>query len=900
MKFFLFLTVFFLFLLIVQYWQIIKVLLLNPIHKFTYQSCSPDEIPKSMRKQLKHAISLFQKLGFKTVHFQKHNEIYFALKKPVYSAVLWHPEHNIYVDVENNMAPDAIQPFKSTLLSFYESTKVVGYYAEAYGVIDGYEGNHCIDNTHQDINIRLKSFLEYLSEYENDNELGSRLKQSTKTYINRLNTSASEYIDYLEQQEIVKRTNEGAYAFTFVSAIKMASQLRKGAAAVAKKESEHKALLNQHPDYLLAPEVNAYYRLDKIINHNTFNKWIKTILLILSVMAFAVLFGSFLSYSFVVLLIPVLFFHELGHYAAMRLFGYHDLQILFLPFGAAVLGKEKDVSVLKKVIVSLAGPVPGIIVALFIGWISPESLEIDWINQLVIVLLIINYFNLLPFMPLDGGQIINQVLLGRYPIAQFVFSVLSVAAFAFFAFYFDDFIVKTIAIFLGLGLIGQFNNTKLLYGLKNITFSNKTELIAKIFKSLEKEPIRFQQKFQKIQAILPFLEQSKAKFYEIILGLILYFTALFAPLYALNTHTNGAFMTVIKSQIGQDDYPVPDQYTLDYWQNKVNESSDNDEKFNVYIELMNFMESDDLFYEFEPLIKQGLSFAKLNNFDEHPDYPILLKANVLLPYWLSGDNSAIDSTLLNELEQREHGQNIQYAHALLDIYSYHYEPPALEKLMIAQKIFENKNKAEYINQTRISLIDYYENAKEFEKAESLLTELSKDDEFFDFNMFAHHYFKRQQFDKAFEFSKKQIDQYESDDDIILEMDLNSCAWFALFAKQYDASEKYFTQAYGAQKRDMVEIYNIYEEMELPETYEQLEIAYEFQHHMNLMVLYWSQNDLQKATMALHQLNSLEEKSDLIDWDIKMEMYRDQMGNNLSFSQKQASLIVKAIDDLSGK
>ena len=133
-----------------------------------------------------------------------------------------------------------------------------------------------------------------------------------------------------------------------------------------------------------------------------------------------------------------------------------------------------------------------------------------------------------------GGQIINQVLLGKYPIAQFAFSVLSVLAFIFFSYYFDDYILKTISIFLALGLFSQFNNTKLLYNLRDITFSNKTQLIAKIFKSLEKQPLRFQQKFEKIRAVLPFIEQSKAKFYEIILGLLLYFTALFAPLYALN------------------------------------------------------------------------------------------------------------------------------------------------------------------------------------------------------------------------------------------------------------------------------------------------------------------------------------------------------------------------------
>ena len=70
-------------------------------------------------------------------------------------------------------------------------------------------------------------------------------------------------------------------------------------------------------------------------------------------------------------LIPILLFHEFGHYVAMRVFGYQDLRMFFIPlFGAAVSGRHYNVPGWKKAIVSLAGPVPGIGLGVALGAVS--------------------------------------------------------------------------------------------------------------------------------------------------------------------------------------------------------------------------------------------------------------------------------------------------------------------------------------------------------------------------------------------------------------------------------------------------------------------------------------------------------------------------------------------------
>ena len=128
------------------------------------------------------------------------------------------------------------------------------------------------------------------------------------------------------------------------------------------------------------------------------------ILLLVSLGIFAatgLLSASWMSVSIIVV---VLFIHESGHWLGMKFFGYRDLQMFFVPFfGAAVTGKDTNVTGERRAIVALLGPVPGIILGIISGfiylkWRQPVFLRFG------ITALFINGLNLLPIYPLDGGQ----------------------------------------------------------------------------------------------------------------------------------------------------------------------------------------------------------------------------------------------------------------------------------------------------------------------------------------------------------------------------------------------------------------------------------------------------------------------------------------------------------------
>jgi len=127
----------------------------------------------------------------------------------------------------------------------------------------------------------------------------------------------------------------------------------------------------------------------------------------------------------VVLVIAVLLVHELGHLAAMRLFGYKNVQMFFIPMlGAAVSGTSHNVATWKKAVVCLMGPLPGVVLGLIIGavYIVTDHLLL---RRMMLMFLGINIFNLLPFYPLDGGRFLREILFSRNRYAELIFRILA-------------------------------------------------------------------------------------------------------------------------------------------------------------------------------------------------------------------------------------------------------------------------------------------------------------------------------------------------------------------------------------------------------------------------------------------------------------------------------------------
>ncbi|MGZ0164324.1 MAG: site-2 protease family protein [Planctomycetales bacterium] len=149
-------------------------------------------------------------------------------------------------------------------------------------------------------------------------------------------------------------------------------------------------------------------------------------LLIMSIVLFSAVGPAAWDPAFLAILIPIILFHEAGHFVAMKCFGYRNLKMFFIPFlGAAVTGRQYNVPGWKQVIVSLAGPLPGIALGGVLLVVS-QFWEHELLKTVILQLVLINALNLLPILPLDGGWVAQTLVFSRHPVLAAIFKMIAV------------------------------------------------------------------------------------------------------------------------------------------------------------------------------------------------------------------------------------------------------------------------------------------------------------------------------------------------------------------------------------------------------------------------------------------------------------------------------------------
>jgi Zn-dependent protease len=120
-----------------------------------------------------------------------------------------------------------------------------------------------------------------------------------------------------------------------------------------------------------------------------------------SIAAYASIWGWRFALGFVLLI----FVHEMGHVVVLRARGIKAGWPVFLPFlGAFVSMKSMPRSVYEEAESALAGPIAGTAGALAVGYVAHANGS-DLLLSLAFTGLLINLFNLLPALPLDGGRV---------------------------------------------------------------------------------------------------------------------------------------------------------------------------------------------------------------------------------------------------------------------------------------------------------------------------------------------------------------------------------------------------------------------------------------------------------------------------------------------------------------
>ena len=143
--------------------------------------------------------------------------------------------------------------------------------------------------------------------------------------------------------------------------------------------------------------------------------------MLLSVIAYAFVFGWWYAVGFVLLILV----HEMGHYVAARRRGLDVGAPTFIPFiGAWVALKQEPHDAEMEAYIGLAGPLIGTLGALAC-YFAARSTGSDLLLALSYAGFFINLFNLIPLSPFDGGRITAvltpRIWLGGVPVLIAIF-----------------------------------------------------------------------------------------------------------------------------------------------------------------------------------------------------------------------------------------------------------------------------------------------------------------------------------------------------------------------------------------------------------------------------------------------------------------------------------------------
>jgi Zn-dependent protease len=127
----------------------------------------------------------------------------------------------------------------------------------------------------------------------------------------------------------------------------------------------------------------------------------------LSFAAMALLWNTYVA----VVILAVITLHEAGHAMAMRLFGYRDVHVFFVPLlGAVTVGQPATTTVRDRLAVLMAGPLPGLWLAVLLLALDQTYNQFTLLRLPALALLLVNGLNLLPFTPLDGGRVLESLV----------------------------------------------------------------------------------------------------------------------------------------------------------------------------------------------------------------------------------------------------------------------------------------------------------------------------------------------------------------------------------------------------------------------------------------------------------------------------------------------------------
>jgi Zn-dependent protease len=302
-------------------------------------------------------------------------------------------------------------------------------------------------------------------------------------FIVNLEQLQRQHIDLLRRQRKIVTQTHRSWQIHWWTAITVLPKVDRGLRRLGKMLKKRRQKDRSVPPIPLVLELDSFLWMERY-QQKSLDRKLKVWLLLGSFLLFIASYVQLLSAPTLVILLGVLLLHEGGHIMAMKLCGYRQHYLLFLPFLGAVAAARKDnASMVDKTIVSLAGPLPGLILGIILAIFTNSTTNPEWLNHTIWILISLNVFNLLPIYPLDGGQIADLLIFSRHPYSDVIFKF--IGAGLFIAVGIENPISLIFALLVAVSIPGSFRTAKLHRQLRREVASyhrlDREQLLVQIF-----------------------------------------------------------------------------------------------------------------------------------------------------------------------------------------------------------------------------------------------------------------------------------------------------------------------------------------------------------------------------------------------------------------------------------
>ncbi|PWF46079.1 site-2 protease family protein [Massilia glaciei] len=344
---------------------------------------------------------------------------------PSYVDAYYNAEHDVHAEVAAASMPSPRWPFEVHLWNSYaDGSGLLTVNGIAHGVIPYPANITVVDAYAPNFALQLAAHLA-----RRERITGARTDPADASALSM--EMARSLLPAMARQGTVYRNGERqgdpVYNMRLVAAAKMAWRMRIGTARRLRMEIQGDQRPREAaPEVVQAAERIAFVRSLCTLNGMRAPRWFRWSALVVSAGGFIALGSWWWGAKAALVIAAVVALHEAGHWLAMRLARFRDVQVFFVPgMGAATSGEKHDANPLTHLAVYLAGPLPGMLLSVCVfawvvfGAVDPGAWWYPILGTAAAAAFIINLLNLLPVMPLDGGRVVDLFVMGRLPWLRF-------------------------------------------------------------------------------------------------------------------------------------------------------------------------------------------------------------------------------------------------------------------------------------------------------------------------------------------------------------------------------------------------------------------------------------------------------------------------------------------------